>query len=81
MGKIVRVNMSDLKVVAEEIPKEYQKLGGRGLSSMIISKEVPPTCHPLGRHNKLVVAPGVLSGTNAANSGRLSVASQKIFLL
>jgi aldehyde:ferredoxin oxidoreductase len=73
MGKILRVNMSDLKVIVEEIPKEYQKLGGRGLTSMIISKEVPPTCHPLGRHNKLVIAPGVLSGTNAANSGRLSV--------
>ncbi|MFH0844560.1 MAG: aldehyde ferredoxin oxidoreductase C-terminal domain-containing protein, partial [Pseudomonadota bacterium] len=35
--------------------------------------EVPPLCHPLGSDNKLVIAPGLLSGTTAAMSGRLSV--------
>ena len=34
---------------------------------------MPPTCHPLGAANKLVVAPGLLTGTNAANTGRISV--------
>ena len=72
MGKIMRVNMSALKITTED-PKEYQGLGGRGLSSTIIAKEVPPTCDPLRGLNKLVIAPGVLSGTSAANSGRLSV--------
>jgi len=73
MGKIMRVNMSELKVVIEETPKGYQGLGGRGLTSTLISKEVPPTCHPLGDKNKLVFAPGSLSGTTAANNSRLSV--------
>ena len=34
---------------------------------------MPPLCHPLGADNKLVIAPGLLSGTAAAMSGRLSV--------
>ena len=38
-----------------------------------MAKEVPPLCHPLGSDNKLVIAPGLLSGTTAAISGRLSV--------
>jgi aldehyde:ferredoxin oxidoreductase len=38
-----------------------------------VGKEVPPTCHPLGEDNKLVIAPGLLSGTTAAMSGRMSI--------
>ncbi|MCJ7830183.1 MAG: aldehyde ferredoxin oxidoreductase, partial [Desulfobacterales bacterium] len=51
----------------------YAGLGGRALTSTIISKEVPPLSHPLGADNKLVIAPGLLSGTVAAMSGRISV--------
>ena len=51
----------------------YAGSGGRGLTSAIVSKEVPPLCHPLGEDNKLVIAPGLLSGSTAAMSGRLSV--------
>ncbi len=35
-----------------------------------------PTCHALGEHNKLVFAPGLLSGTSAANSGRFSAGAK-----
>lgn len=73
MFKILRVNMSDLSVKSEEIPEAYQGLGGRGLTSAIVSKEVDPTCFPIGPNNKLVFAPGLLGGTNCANSGRISV--------
>jgi aldehyde:ferredoxin oxidoreductase len=64
--------MSDLSTRVEAVPEEWMGLGGRGLTSTIVATEVKPTCHPLGRHNKLVLAPGLLSGTPAANSGRLS---------
>jgi aldehyde:ferredoxin oxidoreductase len=37
---------------------------------------VPPTCHPLGPKNKLVFAPGLLTGTPAANSGRMSLGAK-----
>lgn len=70
--KIFRVNMSDLTTRVEEVPAAWAGLGGRGLTSNVVAAEVEPTCHPLGKNNKLVIAPGLLSGTQAANSGRLS---------
>jgi aldehyde:ferredoxin oxidoreductase len=74
--KIFRVNMGDLSVKIEDVPEAWQGLGGRALTSTIVAAEVKPTCHPLGRHNKLVFAPGLLSGTRAANSGRLSAGAK-----
>ena len=75
MDKILRINMG-----AEGGPKvsvvplgEYAGLGGRAMTSSVISKEVPPLCHPLSEDNKLVIAPGLLSGTSASQSGRISV--------
>ncbi len=70
--KIYRVNMKDLSYKIEDVPEEWMGLGGRGLTSTIVATEVDPECHPLGPNNKLVFAPGLLSGTTAANSGRNS---------
>lgn len=70
--KIIRVNMSTLSASIEAVPDEWAGLGGRGLTSTIVAGEVPPTCEPLGKYNKLVFAPGLLAATAAANSGRLS---------
>ena len=75
MDKILRINMG-----AEGGPEakteaigNYAGLGGRAMTSAIVAKEVPPLCHALGEDNKLVIAPGLLSGSAAAMSGRLSV--------
>jgi aldehyde:ferredoxin oxidoreductase len=75
MDKILRINMGadGGPAVKTEPLGNYAGLGGRGLTSAIVSKEVPPLCHPLGEDNKLVIAPGLLSGTTAAMSGRISV--------
>ncbi len=73
MSKILRVNMTDRTVKYEDVPEKYRFLGGRGLTSSIIYDEVDPTCHPLGPNNKLVFAPGIITGTNAPSSGRVSV--------
>ncbi len=59
--------------VSKEPLGDYAGLGGRGMTSAIVAKEVPPLCHPLGKDNKLVIAPGLLSGSHAAQSGRISV--------
>ena len=75
MDKILRINMGAAggpQVKSEPIGS-YAGLGGRALTSTIIAKEVPPLCHPLGEDNKLVIAPGLLSGSAAAMSGRISV--------
>jgi len=75
VDKILRIHMGpDKDPVCTETPLgDYAGLGGRAMTSTIISKEVPPMCHPLGADNKLVIAPGLLSGTSAAMSGRISV--------
>ncbi|MTI84782.1 MAG: aldehyde ferredoxin oxidoreductase [Firmicutes bacterium] len=73
MPKILRVNMTTKEVKFEDVPEKYAALGGRGLTSQMVLDDVPPTCEPLGEFNKLVIAPGLLSGTNAPSSGRLSV--------
>ncbi|NOR24561.1 MAG: aldehyde ferredoxin oxidoreductase [Desulforhopalus sp.] len=74
--KIFRVNMTDLTTAIEDVPADWAGHGGRGLTSTIVAAEVIPTCHPLGPNNKLVFAPGLLSGTVAANSGRLSIGAK-----
>lgn len=75
MDRILRIDMGpDGEPNASESPLgDYSGFGGRGLTSAIVSREVPPLCHPLGKENKLVIAPGLLSGTIAAMSGRISV--------
>ncbi len=75
-NKIFRVNMSTLTTSIEDVPESWAGHGGRGLTSTIVAAEVEPTCHPLGPKNKLVIAPGLLSGTIAANSGRLSIGAK-----
>jgi aldehyde:ferredoxin oxidoreductase len=71
--RILRVNMNNLEAKYEDLPEDYTALGGRGMTSTIVAKEVPPTCDALGSHNKLVFAPGIVTGTAAPSSGRLSV--------
>jgi aldehyde:ferredoxin oxidoreductase len=76
MSKILRVNMTDRTATYEDAPKEYKLLAGRGLTSTMIHDEVDPTCHPLGPNNKLVFAPGIVTGTTAPSSGRVSVGAK-----
>jgi aldehyde:ferredoxin oxidoreductase len=42
----------------------------------MILDEVPATCHALGKGNKLIFAPGILSGSAAADTGRLSAGAK-----
>ncbi|SHN65264.1 aldehyde ferredoxin oxidoreductase family protein [Desulfovibrio litoralis] len=75
MDKVLRINVG-----ADGGPKakteglgEYAGLGGRAMTSLVVCKEVPPLCHPLGPENKLVIAPGIMSGSAAPTSGRVSI--------
>ncbi len=74
--KIIRVDMSTLAVSVEPFPDEWSLLGGRALSARILASECDPTCDPLGPDNVLVFAPGVLAGTSAPTSGRISVGAK-----
>ncbi len=69
----IRINMTDRSARVDPVPEAYQHLGGRGLTSSLVAEEVPPLCHPLGANNKLVFSPGMLAGTAAPTSSRVSV--------
>ncbi|MFP4170833.1 MAG: aldehyde ferredoxin oxidoreductase C-terminal domain-containing protein [Methanomassiliicoccales archaeon] len=70
---MLRVDMGDLTAKLEDLPEKYRNLGGRAMTSTMVADEVPADCHPLGPNNKLVISPGMVTGTNAPTSGRLSM--------
>ncbi len=74
--KFIKVNMSNKTIGVEDVPQQYLGLGGRGLTSILINAEVPAHCDPLGPENKLIFAPGLLSGTNLVNTSRISVGAK-----
>jgi aldehyde:ferredoxin oxidoreductase len=71
--RMIRVDMTRQTASIENYPDEWQMLGGRGLSARILLQECDPSCDPLGPDNILVMAPGVLAGTSAPTSGRISI--------
>lgn len=73
--KILRINMGAPggPTATEEPMGDLAGLGGRAMTSLIVTAEVDPRCHPLGPENKLVFAPGMLTGSSASTSGRVSV--------
>jgi len=74
--KLLRVNMSDLTTVFEDLPEAWRILGGRGLSAKILSAEMNPAGDPLGPEARFVVAGGPLAGTLAPSFGRVSVGAK-----
>jgi aldehyde:ferredoxin oxidoreductase len=74
--KLIRVNLTTQTIREEAVPAAYAGLGGRGLTSILIHAEVPPSCDPLGPENKLVFAPGFFSGTSLINTSRLSIGAK-----
>ena len=76
MQTIIRVDMTTQTFTREKPPEAYACLGGRGLTSKIISNEVPPNCSPFDSDAKIILAPGLLTGTSAPCSGRLSIGAK-----
>mgnify|MGYP000671263642 CR=1 FL=1 len=75
MEKVLRINVGaeNGPVATIEELGAYAGLGGRAMTTTVVCNEVPPNCHPLGPENKLVFSPGLMAGSAAASSGRISV--------
>ena len=71
--KLLRVDMTNLSVVEEPFPDDWRYLGGRALSARILLEGQDPACDPLGAEALLVLAPGILRGSMAPTSGRISI--------
>jgi aldehyde:ferredoxin oxidoreductase len=76
MKKLLRIDLTNKQCRFVDVPPVYKNLGGRGLTSKIVSEEVPAKTDPLGKENKLVFAPGILAATASPNNSRLSVGSK-----
>ncbi len=70
---IWRINTRTQALTIQPTPESWQHLGGRGLLTRILVDEVPPTCEPLGAHNKLIFAPGLMVGHRLSSCDRISI--------
>ena len=66
-----RINARNNTFRIEKVPEGWERLGGRGLIAKILVDEVPPRCEPLGRLNKLILAPGLLVGHMLSSCDRI----------
>ena len=78
IGKLLRVNLSTGKVSMEPLDPDLAKdyLGARGLGTKYFCNEVDPKVDPLSPENKLIFAPGPLTGTYAPSGGRYNVVTK-----
>jgi len=76
IGKILVVDLSTQHSSSEALPLAvYRKyLSGIGLAAYYLTKEIPPSCDPLGPDNILGFVSGIATGTGAPFSGRWLVA-------
>ena len=74
-GVILRVNLSTGEIKKEPTNLQDAKLfiGARGLASKMLIDEIDPKIDPLSPANKLIFAPGPLTGTFAPSVGRYDV--------
>ena len=76
MSSILRLNMTDRTSHLEQASETQENTGGRWTTSSIVAAEVPPLAHPLGPSNKVIFAPGIVTGTRAPTSARVSVGAK-----
>ena len=77
-GSVLRVNLTTGAVTREATDPHlaHEYLGARGLGGKIIRDEVAPETDPLAPDNKIVFAPGPLTGTFAPSAGRYEVVTK-----
>ncbi len=71
--RIWRINTKSWTSSIDQTPVSWQQLGGRGLLAKILLDEVEPGCYPLGPKNKLIFAPGLLTGHRLSSLDRISI--------
>jgi aldehyde:ferredoxin oxidoreductase len=78
MGKVLRVNLTTKTVTVEDLPEKIARdyIGGAGFGVKYLFDEVPGDVDPLGPDNKLIFAPGPLSGTPAPCASRMAVTTK-----
>ena len=75
---ILRVNLTKGICENEPLNMEWAQkyLGQRGLATKYLTEETDPKVDPVSPDNKLIMAPGPLTGTCASTAGRYSVVTK-----
>jgi aldehyde:ferredoxin oxidoreductase len=78
MGKILRINLSEKRIQEEVIQEDWASkfMGGAGMATKYLYKEVPKGTDPLGPQNLLIFMAGPLTGTASASASRYSVVAK-----
>ena len=78
IGKLLRVDLSKGAISEEEIREDWAKMfiGGAGLATRYLYKEVSVGADPLGPENLLIFMTGPLTGTASASASRYSVVAK-----
>lgn len=74
--QILRVDCRNNTYKYEDLPGDFETIGGRGIIARILNDEVPPRCNPLGPENKLIICNGPLAGAGVSSAGRLSIGAK-----
>jgi len=77
-GKLARIDLTTHQVSVEALDLTLAKkfIGGRGLGTYILNKEVSAEVDPFSADNKLIIVTGPLTGTAAPASGRHMVVTK-----
>lgn len=75
MGKILRINLTNLSYSEENLTEEMAKnfIGGAGFGIKLLIDEVPAGADALSQENKLIFSTGPLTGTSAACASRMAI--------
>jgi len=76
--RLLRIDLAHYKATVEEIPTEVTDafVGGKGLGTYYLYREVAPQVDPLGPENKVFIAPGALSGTLVPAASRYEMVTK-----
>ncbi len=72
----VRIDLRNQQFYCEELPLNWVDYGGRAYTSRWIAENVSPNCDPLESQNDLVISCGLLAGSGASSSYRVSIGSK-----
>lgn len=78
MGKIVYIDLSNLKIQAENISNEFRRqfLGGRGINMYLLYTHTSSDINPLAPENVLIIGVGLLTGIKGPSTSRCSISGK-----
>src|SRR5690348_12106526 len=77
-GKVLKVNLTTGEHEVEEIPEVIYRryLGGGGLASYFLLRDLPAGVDPLGPENMLIFMTSVINGTSLSGANRYTAAAK-----